>query len=71
MAGKIVAQLNHEGIYVGPVVADECQIVPGVFHIPAGAIDTELPEIPQHHYAKWDNNSWVFIEIPKPIVNGV
>ncbi len=40
---KTVAQLNPQGFYLGPTTADACQIVPGDWLIPAGAVDAPLP----------------------------
>ncbi|MFY1867530.1 tail fiber assembly protein [Achromobacter xylosoxidans] len=41
---KIVSQLNSEGFYVGPVIADASPLEPGVFLMPGGAVDAEPPE---------------------------
>ncbi|WP_211226433.1 hypothetical protein [Azonexus hydrophilus] len=56
---KIVSQLNDIGYYVGPVVADESPLEPGVFLIPGGAVDVEPPMIPEGKVARWENG-WIF-----------
>ena len=42
---KIVSQLDAQGYFDGAVVADESPLEPGVFHIPAGAIDVTPPSL--------------------------
>lgn len=42
---KIVSQLGPDGYLVGPTIADESPLEPGVFLIPGGAIDRVPPEI--------------------------
>lgn len=41
---KIVSQLGPDGYLVGPTVADESPLEPGVFLIPGGAIDRPPPD---------------------------
>lgn len=60
---KIVSQLDKNGYYVGQVVADESPLEPGVYLIPAGAVDSTPPEIPEGHVAKWDG-TWSVEQIP-------
>ena len=62
---KQVIQLNHEGYFVGVTNADESPLEPGVYHIPAGCIDTSVPTIPEGKLAKWDGQ-WVFENMPEP-----
>jgi hypothetical protein len=62
---KQVIQLNSDGYFVGFTTADESPIEPGVFLIPAGAVDAPTPSIPEGQRAKW-NGSWVFEDIPQP-----
>ncbi|WP_216639284.1 phage tail assembly chaperone [Achromobacter ruhlandii] len=42
---KIVSQLDPAGYLVGPTIADESPLEPGVFLIPGGAIDRVPPEM--------------------------
>ncbi|CAB3737248.1 phage tail assembly chaperone [Achromobacter xylosoxidans] len=42
---KIVSQLGPDGYLVGPTIADESPLEPGVFLIPGGAIDRVPPEM--------------------------
>lgn len=44
MAKKLVAQLNRAGVFVGMVEADPSPLEPGVFLLPAGSVDVEVPE---------------------------
>jgi hypothetical protein len=62
---KQVIQLDAEGYFVGLTTADESPLEPGVFLIPAGAIDAPAPTIPEGQRAKW-NGAWVFEDIPQP-----
>jgi hypothetical protein len=62
---KQVIQLDAGGYFVGLTVADESPLEPGVFLIPAGAVDAPVPAIPEGHRAKWEGN-WVFEDIPQP-----
>jgi hypothetical protein len=62
---KEVIQLNDDGYFVGFTVADESPLEPGVFLLPAGAIDASAPEIPEGKLAKW-RDGWIFEDIPQP-----
>ena len=62
---KQVYQLDHEGYFVGLTVADESPLEKGVYLLPAGAVDTTPPTVPEGKKAKW-NGSWVYEDIPKP-----
>lgn len=62
---KTVIQLNADGYFVGTVNADESPLEPGVYLIPFGCIETESPQIPEGHIAKW-SNGWVFEALPQP-----
>lgn len=65
MTTKQVSQLDAEGFFVGVTVADESPLEPGVFLLPAGAVDAPEPTIPEGQRAKW-NGAWVFEDIPQP-----
>jgi hypothetical protein len=62
---KQVIQLNSDGYFSGFTTADESPLEDGVYLIPANAIDTDAPIIPEGKLAKW-NGQWVFEDIPVP-----
>ena len=62
---KTVSQLNAQGYFTGPVIADESPLEPGVYLIPGGAVDSIPPSIPTGSRARW-NGAWVFEAIPAP-----
>lgn len=69
---KTVSQLNAQGYFTGPVIADESPLEPGVYLIPGGAIDVTPPNVPQGKVALRQGSSWVFVtpqepETPPPI----
>lgn len=66
MSYKEVLQLNENGYYIGKTEANESPLEPGVFLIPALAIDEVEPVIPDNHLAKWNGSGWDFEEIPAP-----
>lgn len=65
MTQKQVCQLDAESYFVGFTLADESPLEQGVYLLPAGAVDTTAPSIPEGKKAKW-NGSWVYEDIPKP-----
>lgn len=72
---KTVSQLNAQGYFTGPVIADESPLEPGVYLIPGGAIDVPPPNIPAGKVALRQGSSWVFVTPPEPEapepVNGI
>jgi len=62
---KQVIQLDDDGYFAGLTTADESPLEPGVFLMPAGAVDAPAPAVPEGQRAKW-NGSWVFEDIPQP-----
>jgi hypothetical protein len=62
---KQVVQLDIDGFFVGVTEADESPLEPGVFLLPAGAIDVLPPIVPEGKRAKWED-AWVFEDIPSP-----
>jgi len=64
---KLVAQLDSQGLFLGETMAHESPLEPGVWLIPAGAIDEPAPEIPEGQQARWVNNAWTFETIPAPV----
>ena len=62
---KLVSQLDADGYYVGPAIAQRSPLEPGVFLIPGGAVDAAPPVVPQGGRARW-SDGWVFEDIPAP-----
>lgn len=61
---RIIPQLDSEGRFIGETVAEESPLEPGVFLIPARAVDAPLPpNIPNGFYAKWAGK-WVVEPVP-------
>ena len=56
-----VYQLNDDNLFVGPVIADESPLEPGVFHIPAGCVLKEPPSFAVGKQARWDEkkDKWI------------
>jgi len=59
---KQVVQLDSNGYFTGLTTADESPLEPGIFLIPANAIDAPVPTVPDGKRAKW-NGTWVFEDI--------
>jgi hypothetical protein len=64
---KQVMQLDAGGYFIGITDADESPLEAGVYLIPAGAVEADLPDVPEGHLAKWDG-AWLFEAIPEPVV---
>jgi len=62
MTTQTVYQVNHQGLYVGPVQADESPLEPGAFLIPGGCVETAPPEAPEHKAAYWNGRAWQLVE---------
>jgi len=62
---KTVSQLNAQGYFTGPVIADESPLEPGVYLIPGGAIDVPPPTVPVGKVALRQGSSWVFVLPPE------
>ena len=60
---KYVVQLDDNGYFIGMSVADESPLEPGIYHMPRGAVDADVPKIPDGHLAKWEGE-WIFEPIP-------
>ena len=70
MQHKTVAQLDADGVFVCPTIADESPLEPGVFLIPGGAIEVDPPDVPSGHLARWEQGVWVFeavLTTPTPL----
>lgn len=63
---KTVSQLNADGIFVGPVIADESPLEPGVLLLPAGAVDLAPPLLEAGQFARYEGGAWVVAAIPQP-----
>lgn len=63
---RIVSQLDHHGYFIGPTVADESPLEPGVYLLPGGAVDAPPPEAPPGHSAQWVDGAWVFAPAVHP-----
>lgn len=66
MKEKFVPQLDQHGYVIGVVVADPSPLEPDVYLIPGGAIEVELPVVPNGMRAKWNGSGFDFEEIPRP-----
>lgn len=62
---RIVSQLDLDGWYAGPVVADESPLEPGVYLIPGGAVDMPPPDVPAGQRARPVDGEWVFETTPE------
>lgn len=60
---KTISQLDKNGRFVGATTADESPLEPGVFLMPAGAVDFSPPVIPSGHYAEWNGAGFDLVEI--------
>lgn len=61
---KTVYQTDRNGNYVGPMLADESPLEPGVFLIPAGCVETAPPSIPAGKMARWTGAAWILVNRP-------
>ncbi|WP_306426564.1 tail fiber assembly protein [Achromobacter xylosoxidans] len=60
---KIVSQLDQGGYFLGPTVAHESPLEPGVFLIPGGAIDEPPPEVIEPGMAySFTGDAWLAVE---------
>jgi hypothetical protein len=62
---KQVTQLDAAGYFIGLTVADKSPLEPGVFLLPAGAIDQPAPTVPSGQRARWQSDGWVFEPVPQ------
>lgn len=63
---KIVSQLDESGYFVGEAIAHESPLQPGVYLIPAGAVDRAPPKTePGKRYRPW-GTGWRGEEVPAP-----
>lgn len=62
MLTKTVYQTNHLGLYVGPVLADESPLEPGVFLMPGGCVEVAPPEAPENKIQYWNGKRWQLLD---------
>lgn len=61
-----VWQTDGDGFLIGPTVADESPLEPGVFLIPAGAVQDEPPgACAKGKVWRWVGGVWVQVKAPK------
>lgn len=61
---KQVCQIDAAGYFTGLTTADESPLEPGVYLLPAGAVNTAAPVVPEGKRARWDG-IWVFENMPQ------
>lgn len=63
---KTVWQTDGDGFLLGTTVADESPLEPGVFLIPAGAVEEAPPGVaPPKQAWRWVGGVWVLAKKPK------
>lgn len=62
--GKLVSQLDAQGVFVMAVEADESPLEPGVYLIPGGAVDAAPPDVPTGQRARWDGSAFALEPLP-------
>ena len=63
---KTVYQTNRAGLLLGPVEADESPLEPGVYLLPAGAVETPPPdEWPDNQWPRWTGAAWSLVNRPR------
>ncbi|RAR53902.1 hypothetical protein C7401_12676 [Paraburkholderia unamae] len=64
---KTVHQTDHAGMYQGPVDADESPLEPGVYHLPARAVEPAPPQSwPENKWPRWNGAGWDLVTKPDP-----
>jgi hypothetical protein len=64
MKTKTVCQLDRNGFFTGLTTADESPLEPGVFLLPAGAVDAPEPEHKDGFSSKWNGSGFVKVPVP-------
>lgn len=67
MNTKTVYQVGQDGLYLGPTLADESPLEPGVFLIPAGCVEVEPPGTGYNEIQRWTGKEWVVETIPPEV----
>lgn len=65
MGTKPCLQLDDNGYLIGHTVADESPLEPGIYLLPAGAVDADTPVIPDGKRAKWNGSGFDIEDIPE------
>ena len=66
MTAKIVFQTDRAGLYAGLVEADESPLEPGVFLIPAGAVEIPPPQgWDDEVWPRWNGAQWILVKKPR------
>lgn len=63
---KIVSQLDPLGYFIGTTTADESPLEPGVFHMPAGAVDLAAPTPAPGKRHRLEGAAWIAEDLPPP-----
>lgn len=63
---KTVYQTDANGYFVAPVPADPSPLEPGVWLIPAGAVEAEPPAVASGQVARMVNGAWSVEDLPPP-----
>lgn len=62
---KTVYQTDNAGLYTGPTQADESPLEPGVYLLPAGAVDQPPPnEWSEDRWPRWNGVAWELVNKP-------
>ena len=62
---KTVYQYDNRGYYIGPGIAFESPLEPGVFLVPAGCVEIAPPAVTESNAAQWNGSQWQ--EVPAPV----
>ena len=68
MNTKKVYQTDHMGFYCGTTDADESPMEPGIYLMPAGAVEAAPPsEWPEDKWPRWNGSAWILASKPKSV----
>ena len=63
---KTAYQTTPAGLLLGPVEADESPLEPGVYLLPAGAVETPPPDDwPEDKWPRWTGAAWALVNRPR------
>lgn len=66
---KPVWQLDIDGYLLGQTIADECQLEPGAWLVPAGCVEVEPPDnLPAKHEWRWVQEAWLAVAMREPVI---